>query len=216
MEKLAICTLNHKGGVGKSTAALIMAQTAAMMKLHVLCIDLDEQKNLTDAMSLVSKQFSSLVTVKDHLDKNDAELDFDLFVIDCPPKLDKATASAIAFADIVLVPVKGDLFSVTNLPVVWDFAIQNGKHLAQIALIKNSFINAKAVRNVDEILYNRKYHIAGRWPRNEHIPNNILEGRPWWMGMDERQKAPFVEFYHKVLMAWQRLLAGDFETTWKN
>ena len=98
MEKLAICTLNHKGGVGKSTVALIMAQTAAMMKLHVLCIDLDEQKNLTDAMSLVSKQFSSLVTVKDHLDKNDAELDFDLFVIDCPPKLDKATASAIAFA----------------------------------------------------------------------------------------------------------------------
>lgn len=215
MEKLAVCTLNHKGGVGKTTAALIMAQIAAMMKMRVLCIDLDGQKNLTDAMSLVARQFP-LVTVKDRLERDDARLNFDLFVLDCPPKLDRLTASAIAFADIILVPVKGDLFSVTNLPVVWDFVRQNGKHLAQIALIKNSFINAKAVRNVDGILHNRNYNVAGRWPRNEHIPNNILEGRPWWMGMDERQKAPFVEFYHKVLVAWQRLLSGDFETTWKN
>ena len=50
MEKLAVCCINRKGGVGKTTASIIMAQTAAEHGMRVLCVDVDDQKNFFDAM----------------------------------------------------------------------------------------------------------------------------------------------------------------------
>ena len=217
MEKLAVCSINRKGGVGKTTASIIMAQTAAARGQKVLCIDVDEQKNFADAMGLAREKFSFKVRpeIKSHLEKDDANRDFNLFVIDCPVALDKTTAAAISFADIVLVPTLGDLFSISNLPVVYDFAVAQGKYPAQVALIKNSFGTTRTGRDIDEVLSQKQYPVAGRWPRNEHIVNNIIEGRPWWSGMDERQQRPFLLFYSTVWTAWKRLLANDFETTWK-
>lgn len=217
MEKLAVCCINRKGGVGKTTASIIMAQTAAERGMRVLCIDVDDQKNFFDAMDLVRDKYNFKVKpeIKDRLDKGDADLNFDLFVIDCPVALDRVTETAISFADIVLVPTLGDLFSISNLPVVYDFVVAKGKYPAQVAVIKNSFGTTRTVKNIEQILSNKQYPIAGRWPRNEHIINNIIEGRPWWSGMDARQQQPFLTFYSKVWTAWKRLLANDLETTWK-
>lgn len=42
-QKLAVAIWNYKGGVGKSTIALVLAEIAAQQGLHVLALDLDEQ-----------------------------------------------------------------------------------------------------------------------------------------------------------------------------
>ncbi len=52
MNKLAVTVWNYKGGVGKSTIALILAEIAASKGLHVVAADLDEQQNLANMLNL--------------------------------------------------------------------------------------------------------------------------------------------------------------------
>lgn len=59
-QKLAVTLWNFKGGVGKSTIALTLAEIAASSGLHVLTIDLDEQHNLAQAIKLTEAQFTTL------------------------------------------------------------------------------------------------------------------------------------------------------------
>ena len=72
MEKIAIATLNHKGGVGKTTLAVILAQMALLQKRKVLAVDLDPQRNFTDAMSFISERFANL-RMKSSLDRTEAQ-----------------------------------------------------------------------------------------------------------------------------------------------
>lgn len=213
---LAVCTINHKGGVGKTTAALILAQTAAINGLKVLAVDLDPQKNLTDSIKFAHEYLKdSNIILSDTLRASDAKKDFDLFVIDCPPRLEDVTRRAVDFADIIIIPVKGDLYSLTNLGVVYDFIEKANKIPAQAALLKNGFEQTQTARSIEGLIQDKGYSIAGRWPINNHIPNNVASGRPWWSRMTKDQQAPFVMTYKKIWSAWGKLQAGDIINTWR-
>ena len=49
---MIITLWNYKGGVGKSTIALILAEIAVSKGLRTLAVDLDDQKTLTHALNL--------------------------------------------------------------------------------------------------------------------------------------------------------------------
>ena len=55
MEKIAVAAINHKGGVGKTTLSIILTQMALLKRNKVLAIDLDPQRNFTDALSFIEK-----------------------------------------------------------------------------------------------------------------------------------------------------------------
>ena len=216
MEKLAICMLNHKGGVGKTTAALILTEIAVMKGLRVLVVDLDEQKNLMDSIRFAHSYLKDTnIKVQDTLSPADADQDFDLFIIDCPPRLDRITQNAVDFSDVILIPVRGDLYSLTNLGVVYDFIEKTNKMSSQSAILKNGFGQTQISRSIENLIQEKGYAVAGRWPINNHIPNNVASGRLWLTGMTKAQQSPFSNTYKKICLAWSRLQAKNFNGTWR-
>lgn len=61
---------NNKGGVGKTTTLLSIAQAFARMNRKVLCVDLDSQANLTGILSKLSPEERSLSIRDFFLDKS--------------------------------------------------------------------------------------------------------------------------------------------------
>ncbi len=66
MNKLAVTLWNYKGGVGKTTISLILAQIATREGRRVLAIDLNEKQNLEGMLCFTEDSFLS-VEVRDTL-----------------------------------------------------------------------------------------------------------------------------------------------------
>lgn len=99
----------HKGGLGKTTLAILLSQIAAQKKKKVVLIDLDPQQSLSewwsqrpddDPLEVVS------ISRYDELEKAKAVLaaSYDLLFIDTPPAHQVIIKAAISVADIVIVP----------------------------------------------------------------------------------------------------------------
>ncbi len=95
MSKIAAAVLNRKGGVGKTTIAVILAEIALVRRNKVLAIDLDPSKNFTDALMQIKNSFKDSLRIKDTLEDSDADATEEWIVIDCPPNLDDASLSAL-------------------------------------------------------------------------------------------------------------------------
>lgn len=210
MEKLAITLFNRKGGTGKTTIAAILAQLATRDKKRVIVYDLDEQQNLSDTLNDVG-----LYDIRNKIGKGDENEDADIFILDCPPALNSRTVEAIEFADIVLIPIRPDRYSMTNLDVIYSEIEKVGKLKQQAAIIKNAFSRTMITSQIDDIIYRRGFPVAGRLPVNQWIINNIAIGAAWSAGMSQEQQEPFLELYKHILRAFNRMLANDLERMWK-
>lgn len=215
LEKLAVALINHKGGVGKTTLSYIFAQIGLSKGLSVAVVDMDPQKNLSKVLRLTVARnpaagYERLI-ITDKL--TDAA---DFIVVDCPPVLNGATASAIDFADITLVPVMADVFSISNLAPVYDFARLREKGIEQTAIIKVGFGNKRAlVDMISSVLDETDYHIAGNVPINGLIPYNIAMGNTWEYRTSQATRKPYDNLYSNIWSAYEKMLKGDFENAWE-
>ena len=214
MSKLAVTLWNFKGGVGKSTIALTLAEIAVCSGLRVLVIDLDEQQNLTHAIRLTETQFPTL-EVRTTLDTAFADEDFDMFILDTHPSKDETIKAALAFADIVLVPVLSDYLNIINLRSAIDYVTAAGVGRGQVAIVKNSMNNLKLSSEVEAIIDTQGYHSAGRLPRNNILVRNIASGQCWDKSMSLRQREPFKQLYDNLWSAYRNMLAGNFHHLWR-
>ncbi len=210
MDKLAITLFNRKGGTGKTTIAAILAQLAINDKKRVVMYDLDEQQNLTDTLADVGN-----FDVRHEIKKEDETENTDIFILDCPPALNEITVEAIAFADIVLIPVRPDRYSMSNLEIIYREVEKVGKIRHQAALIKNAFSRTMITSQIDEVIHRRGFPVAGRLPQNQWIVNNIAMGAPWYTGMSQDQQEPFLELYRTILHAFKKMLKGNIKRMWK-
>ena len=220
-KKIAIALINHKGGVGKTTLAVILAQIALRCGTKdyapkVAAVDLDPQRNFTDAMTLVSELHGASLMITDQITS-----EADVIILDCPPALSSATAEALDFSDITLIPVRPDMFSLTNLGVVYEFGESHGKALEQMPIVKVGFRskNETAKGNsmsdmANEALASRNYPIAGEVGVNGLIPYNIASARFWSHGMQAAARLPYYELYESILQAYEQLVQGNFESVW--
>lgn len=218
MEKLAIALINHKGGVGKTTLAYVLSQIALSQGLAVSTVDLDPQRNLSDTLCLVKKAaanqdkseiFNNLNVTTSLTDKGD------LIIIDCPPALNASTREAMSFADITLVPVIPDLFSLVNLELVYKFGEECEKNREQLALVKVGFDKRAITEIVASNINTRQYAVAGAVPINRLIPYNVLHGRLWQHGLSAPVKEPFYKLYKHVTNVYSRMLKGEIDDVWK-
>lgn len=215
MKKLAIAMINHKGGVGKTTVGYVLSQIALSRGMAVSAVDLDPQRNLSDALFLVQKANQDKSEIFSKLNVTDKLTDEgDLIIIDCPPSLNTSTKDAMDFSDITLVPVQPDLFSIVNLELVYKLGEQCEKAREQLALIKVGFDKRALVDTIATNIDNRQYQIAGEIPVNRLIPYNILNGRIWQYGLSATVRDPFYQLFDRVCGAYDQMLAGNFDNAW--
>lgn len=212
-EKLAVTIWNYKGGVGKTTISLILAETASRQGLKVLAIDLDEQRNLSEALKLSRINFPS-IEVRTELKPDYADEDYDFYIIDTHPTKDDTIKQAVKFSDIVLIPVQPDYLSIVNLRSVFGYVKSCGIGEGQIAIVKNAVTDLKLSSEIEKVLDEQGYISAGRLPRNNLLARNIASGDSWDKFMRPIQREPFISLYARVWKAYIRMLSGEFHGIW--
>lgn len=216
MSKIAVAVLNRKGGVGKTTIAVILAEIALVRRNRVLAIDLDPSRNFSDALGFMRNYFRTSLRVKSTLEESDAEAPEEWIVIDCPPNLEEDSRYAIDFADIVVVPVRPDFFSLSNLGIMYATAEKAGKEKAQLPLVKVGYDSSVMTKIANQLISERDYPVAEDLPLHKHIPYNITSGRVWSTGLIARSRQPYERLYDKVLRAVEKLNTGvtDINEVW--
>lgn len=110
---LIITVHNQKGGSGKTTTTMALAGELADRGLSVLAMDADAQGNAMgwSAASDDDSGFPATVIgvaqagaklhreIKKHLDN------YDIIIVDCPPKLDEIAQSALMVSDLCIIPI---------------------------------------------------------------------------------------------------------------
>jgi chromosome partitioning protein len=110
---LIVSLVNQKGGVGKTTLALHIAARAATTGNRVLLIDADPQHSVIDWTAQreaggATATFTAVALPKKkvHADVLRMAPDYDLVVVDAPPRSDETCASVCIASDLVLMPVQ--------------------------------------------------------------------------------------------------------------
>lgn len=216
MSKIAAAVFNRKGGVGKTTIAVILVQIALIRHNKVLAIDLDPSRNFSDALGFMKNYFRDSLRIKDTLEDSDADAPEEWIIIDCPPTLDDSSRKAIDFADIIVAPVRPDFFSLSNLAVVYSIAAKCGKERAQLPLVKIGYDNSSMSKIADQLISERDYPLAEDLPLHKRIPFNITSGLVWSTGLMARSRQPFERLYDKIIKAVDKLNDGvtDINEVW--
>jgi len=106
---MILSIISQKGGSGKTTIALNIAGCVAAKKQRVLLVDADDQGSALAWLEMreTEPEFAviGMPTGSLHRDLPKIASDYDLTIIDCPPRLQKIARSAITASTGVLIPV---------------------------------------------------------------------------------------------------------------
>ena len=142
-----IAILNQKGGVGKTTLAVHLATALARKKRGVLLLDSDPQASALDwaAARRGEPLFPVVGLPKASIHKELPALasNFELVIIDGPPRVYDVARSAIMASDLVLVPVQPSPYDVWAAKEIID--LMNEASVYKPSLQKAFVINRKIV-----------------------------------------------------------------------
>lgn len=151
--------LNQKGGVGKTTLAVHVATAFARLKKRVLLLDADPQGSALDwaAARHGAKLFPVVGLPKASIHKELPTLaaDYDLVIIDGPPRVYDVARSAIMASDLVLVPVQPSPYDVWAAKEIIDLLAEAAVYkpnLKKAFAINRKIVNTAIGRDVADAL----------------------------------------------------------------
>lgn len=154
-----IAILNQKGGVGKTTLAVHIATALARNNRRVLLVDADPQGSALDwaAARRSDPLFPVVGLPKSSIHKELPALakNFDLVIVDGPPRVYDVARSAIMASDLVLVPVQPSPYDVWAAKEIIDLlheAVVYKASLKSAFVINRKIVNTAIGRDVTEAL----------------------------------------------------------------
>ena len=205
---IKVAVFNRKGGVGKTTLAIILTQIALMNNKTVSAFDQDEQNSFNVSMSYLRDEpkFKDLFTLKTVLKKEDFDSSADWIIIDCPPSFNERTRLALRNSDFIVIPVRPDMYSTMMLTQIRQ-AAGDYKKLFQFPLVKVGFAGNIASRLASERITDKGYITIGNLPLYSTIPANISSGRKkWWsVGLQAHARKPFKAVYARIELLHRKL-----------
>lgn len=114
-----IAIANQKGGVGKTTTAINLAASLAVLECKTLLVDADPQANSTSGLGINPKEVE-MVNIEHREEKMKNALAkikdlYDFIIIDCSPSLGLITINSLTAADSVMIPVQCEYFALEGL-----------------------------------------------------------------------------------------------------
>ncbi len=113
---MILSVINQKGGVGKTTLAISMSSAFAARQQRVLLVDADPQGSALDWVTVRNEEapFAAVGISKPilHLELPKFAKDYDMMVIDGPPRIYEVARSAVMASDAVLISVLPTQFDV--------------------------------------------------------------------------------------------------------
>lgn len=86
MKNIAVAMMNYKGGVGKTTLAIILAEMALMRRQRVRAVDLDPQKNYTFGLNPIARHFEGVLHITSDIGDIGSTSGGGWTLLDCPVK----------------------------------------------------------------------------------------------------------------------------------
>ena len=111
---MIISFINQKGGVGKSTITINVADYLTRQGHKVLVVDTDNQNSVTDWASLrIEAPFPVVQMARENVAKEIMRMamDYEFTLVDCPPRAEAIARSCIIASDLVVLPLEPSGFS---------------------------------------------------------------------------------------------------------
>lgn len=156
---MIIGLLNQKGGVGKTTLGVHLATAFAQQGRRVLMVDADPQASALDWSA--SREDDGLFPVIGlpkatlHRELKPIAADFDVVVIDGPPRAYDVARSAIMASDMIVIPVQPSPYDVWAAKEIIDLIRESHafkENLKRAFAINRKIVNTAIGRDVNEAL----------------------------------------------------------------
>jgi len=163
---LIISFLNQKGGVGKTTLAIHVADSLSRKDKKVLLVDADPQASALDwaENSENGNRFSVVGLPKKTLrsELRTIETDYDYIIVDGPPRVHEIAMAAIAASDLIVIPVQPSPFDVWSLKDIIDLVNEVktiNENLKTVLVINRKIVNTAIGRDVVNALADYNFPI---------------------------------------------------------
>lgn len=210
---LIITVANMKGGVGKSTSAVILAEMAAQQGLRTLFVDMDTQRNGYKKVTTENEEgkyepaFSQLAAVICDTAAPDPALlrQYDVVVVDTPPRADAGIIrKVLSLTDAVVTPFQMGDDEITGIAELFEI-LPGDKDLLVFPLHIVSPMESSSDKGLEDDAqeffeqYGLDRGAILEWPMRKTIKNNIAKKKPYHFSLTEKDKGTYKKVFNTIM-----------------